>query len=143
VHAHRVYETLEGIGSSLSVPDAGMPSYTTKKSRDRFTRDVPTHKRRVVVIQFGINDAAGDVWKQPPVNTPRAPLAEYEQNLRWMIATLHQKDAKTILMTTNPTRWTANLRELYGRRPIISRVPAASARPCLRATTKPRGGSRP
>ena len=45
------------------------------------------------------------------------PLSEYEQNLRWMIATLRQQKAKPVLMTTNPTRWTPRLRELYGKPP--------------------------
>lgn len=119
VYAERVAESLQGIGSSLSVHNAGVSSNTTQNARDRLARDVLAHKPRVAVIQFGINDAAVDVWRRPPATTSRVPLAEYEQNLRWMIAALRAQDAKPILMTTNPTRWTPKLRELYGKAPYL------------------------
>lgn len=117
VYSERVAESLQAIGSSLSVYNSGVGSNTTKNARDRFARDVLAHKPRVVVIQFGLNDAAVDVWKRPPATAPRLSLAEYELNLRWMVATLRQSNVKPILMTTNPTRWTAKLRELYGKPP--------------------------
>ena len=115
--ADRVREALQGTGSTLSVHNAGVGSNTTKNARDRFARDVLAHKPRVVVIQFGLNDAAVDVWKEPPATASRVPLAEYEQNLRWMIATLREQNVKPVLMTTNPTRWTSKLRDLYGKPP--------------------------
>jgi len=117
VYALRVQEALKATGSPLSVCNAGVRGNTTKNARDRLAKDVLAHKPRVVVIQFGINDAAVDVWKTPPATTPRVPLAEYEENLRSIIATLHQQKVKPILMTTNPTRWTPKLRELYGKPP--------------------------
>jgi lysophospholipase L1-like esterase len=117
VYTERVAEALGSIGSSLSVHNAGVPGNTTKDARDRFARDVLAHKPRVVVIQFGLNDAAVDVWRHPPATAPRVPLAEYEQNLRWIVATLREHHAKPVLMTTNPTRWTPKLRELYGKPP--------------------------
>lgn len=117
VYTQRVAETLQGVGSPLSVHNAGVPSNTTKNARDRLARDVLAYKPRIVVIQFGINDAAVDVWKQPPATGSRVPLAEYEKNLRWMISALREQNVKLILMTTNPTRWTSKLRELYGKPP--------------------------
>jgi lysophospholipase L1-like esterase len=117
VYAERVQDSLQGIGSMLSVHNAGVPSNTTTDARDRLATDVLTYKPRVVVIQFGINDAAVDVWKNPPATSSRVPLSEFERNLRWMITTLRDQKAKPVLMTTNPTRWTSKLRELYGRPP--------------------------
>lgn len=117
VYAERVAEALQGIGSSLSVHNAGVSSNTTKNARERLARDVLAYKPRVVVIQFGINDAAVDVWKHPPASTSRVPLADYERNLRSMIDALRSQGAKPILMTTNPTRWTPRLRDLYGKPP--------------------------
>ncbi|MBI5801655.1 MAG: exo-alpha-sialidase [Verrucomicrobia bacterium] len=117
VYAARVSEMLQSIGSSLSVHNAGTPGNTTREARKRFERDVLAHKPRVVVIQFGLNDAAVDVWKTPPASAPRVPLAEYEQNLRWMLDTLRTQKAKPVLMTTNPLRWTSKLRDLYGKPP--------------------------
>jgi len=78
---------------------------------------VLAHQPRVVVIQFGINDAAVDVWRKPPATESRVPLTEYEGNLRWMVATLRGQKVKPVLMTTNPTRWTSKLRDLYGKPP--------------------------
>jgi hypothetical protein len=34
-----------------------------------------------------------------------------------MIAAAHKENAKVILMTTNPLRWTARLKEMYGKSP--------------------------
>ena len=117
VYAARVLEALQSVGSTLSVCAAGVPGNTTRDARIRFARDVLRHRPRVVVIQFGINDAAVDVWKKPPAIAPRVPLDEYERNMRWMVTTLRQQQVKPILMTTNPTRWTSRLRQLYGRPP--------------------------
>jgi lysophospholipase L1-like esterase len=44
-------------------------------------------------------------------------LAEFEANLRAIIEELRKHQARPILMTTNPTRWTAKLKELYGKPP--------------------------
>ena len=115
----------------MSVYNAGVGSNTTKNARDRFARDVLAHKPRVVVIQFGLNDAAVDVWKEPPATEPRVPLAEYEQNLRWMITTLREQQVKPVLMTTNPTRWTSKLRDLYGKPPYRPEEPDGFDAPVL------------
>ncbi len=117
VYALRVQEALLASLPSVSVCNAGVRSNTTRNARARFAKDVLAHKPRVVVIQFGINDAAVDVWARPPATAPRVPLAEYEQNLRWMIVALREQKVKPVLMTTNPTRWTIRLRELYGKPP--------------------------
>jgi len=117
VYAQRVLEALQGVGSTLSVYNAGVSGDTTRTARGRLTRDVLRYRPRVVVIQFGINDAAVDVWKKPPAVQPRVPLDEYVQNLRWMVNTLRRQQVKPVLMTTNPLRWTPKLRQLYGRTP--------------------------
>jgi lysophospholipase L1-like esterase len=117
VYADRVREALQGTSATLSVFNAGVPSNTTKNARDRFAKDVLAHTPRVVVIQFGINDAAVDVWRKPPATESRVSLTEYEQNLRWMITALREQQIKPVLMTTNPARWTSKLRDLYGKPP--------------------------
>ena len=68
-------------------------------------------------MQLGINDAAIDVWKNPPATASRVPMAEYEANLRAMINEARQHKAKVILMTTNPVRWTGRLKDMYGKPP--------------------------
>jgi len=131
VYADRVREALQGTGSTLSVYNAGVGSSTTKNARDRLARDVLAHKPRVVVIQFGLNDAAVDVWKESPATASRVPLTEYEQNIRWIIATLRAQNVKPVLMTTNPLRWTSKLRDLYGKPPYRPDEPDGFDAPVL------------
>jgi lysophospholipase L1-like esterase len=117
VYATRVGEALQSIGSSLAVHNAGVPSNTSREAKKRLELDVLVHKPRVVVIQFGINDSAVDVWKRPPATESRVPLVDYEANLRAIIAAVRVGKAKPVLMTTNPLRWTSRLREMYGKPP--------------------------
>jgi lysophospholipase L1-like esterase len=117
VYSMRVDEALQSIGSSLSVHNAGIGGNTTRDALKRFDRDVLRHKPRVVVMQFGINDSAVDVWKKPPATEPRVPLAEYIANMRTLITSAQKEKARVIVMTTNPVRWTSKLRELYGKPP--------------------------
>jgi lysophospholipase L1-like esterase len=117
VYSTLVEEALQGVGSTISVYNAGIPSNTTVHARKRIQEDVLRFKPRVVVMQFGINDSAVDVWKEPPTNNPRVALRDYLENYRAMILESQRQGAKVILMTTNPLRWTAKLRELYGKPP--------------------------
>lgn len=117
VYSVRVDEALQSIGSSLSVHNAGVGGNTTRDALKRFERDVLRHKPKVIVIQFGINDSAVDVWKKPSATAPRVPLAEYLSNLRAMITAAQQQQARVILMTTNPLRWTPKLKDMYGQPP--------------------------
>lgn len=117
VYATRVEAALQSVGSTLSVFNAGIPGNTTRDALKRLQTDVLKYQPRIVVMQFGINDSAMDVWKNPPATEPRVPLAEYLSNLRRMIAAAQEAKAKVILMTTNPLRWTSKLRDLYGKPP--------------------------
>ena len=117
VYSVRVGEALQSIGSSLSVHNAGIGGTTTRDALKRIERDVLQHKPRIVVMQFGINDSAVDVWKDPPATAPRVPLAEYLENIRSLTALVQKSGARVILMTTNPIRWTSILRERYGKPP--------------------------
>lgn len=113
----RLDEALQSIGSSLSVHNAGIGGNTTRDGLKRFEADVLAHRPRVVVIGFGINDAAIDVWKKPPAPEPRVPLAEYRDNLRTIAMKAREKGAKVIFLSPNPLRWTSLLRDLYGKPP--------------------------
>jgi lysophospholipase L1-like esterase len=70
-----------------------------------------------VVISFGINDAAVDVWKKPPATEPRIALADYRANLRALADSVRGQGAAVIFVTPNPVRWTSLLRDRYGRPP--------------------------
>ena len=102
---------------NVRVINAGVPGNTTEMARKRFEEDVLRHQPQVAIIQFGINDAAVDVWKTPPATGPRVSLELYEANLRNFVQTLKSKNARVVLMTSNPLRWTPKLREMYGKPP--------------------------
>ena len=117
VYAERVNTMLQSIGSSLSVYNAGVPSNTTAQAAKHLQSDVLACKPRIVVMQFGINDSAVDVWRKPPATQPRVSLEAFIANYRLMIAATQKSGAKVILMTTNPLRWTSKTLELYGKPP--------------------------
>ena len=103
--------------AGIKVINAGVGGHNTDHARARFEKDVLTHDPDVVVIQFGINDAAVDVWKDPPAKESRVSLTDYEANLRHFIDALAKNGAEVILMTPNPLRWNKKMREMYGKPP--------------------------
>ncbi len=117
VYAQRVAEALQGVASSLTIHNAGVGGNTTADALARMDRDVLAHQPRFVVVQFGINDSAIDVWKNPPAQEPRISPKEFEDNLRKIIARTRTAGADPILMTANPLCWTAKLKERYGKPP--------------------------
>lgn len=86
VYAQRVQEALQSTGATIAIHNAGIGGNTTRDARKRLHPDVLQYQPRLVVMQFGINDSAVDVWKTPPATEPRVSIAEYESNLRAMIA---------------------------------------------------------
>ena len=118
-----VYPSLLGekirrdLGLDVEVINAGVRGDTTRRAAERFTRDVLAKRPRLVVIQFGINDATTDVWKDPPEKEPRVPKAEYQERLAGFIRSCRQQGIHVVLMTPNPVHWSARTLELYGRPP--------------------------
>jgi sialidase-1 len=117
VYSVRVQDALESVGSTLLVHNAGIGGNTTRDAIKRYESGVLRYTPKVIVMQFGINDAAVDVWKNPPVTTPRVPLTEYLDNLRTMITAARKQNARVILMTTNPLRWVQKMKDMYGKPP--------------------------
>jgi lysophospholipase L1-like esterase len=117
VYADRLAEALGKEGVAVEVINAGVPGNTTEHARKRFERDVMARDPDVVILQFGINDSAIDVWRNPPATGPRVGKGRYEENLRHLIRTLKARGVKVILMTPNPLRWTAKTKRLYGKPP--------------------------
>lgn len=103
----------------LQIINAGVSANTTSDARARFRGDVLAQQPAVVIIQFGINDAAVDVWKNPPATEPRVSRDDYAANLSFFVSELKNRGAQPILMTPNPLRWTDKLRSMYGRPPYL------------------------
>ena len=119
VYAGCLAGELKKRGRSVRVINAGVGGHHTDMARRRFQKDVLAREPDVVVIQFGINDAAVDVWKNPPATKPRVSLKRYETNLLHFVKTLKARGTRVILMTPNPMRWTPRLRQLYGKPPYL------------------------
>ena len=100
---------------NVRVLNAGVSGNTTEVGRKRFEEDVLKHQPQIAIIQFGINDAAVDVWKTPQATEPRVSLERYEANLRHFVQTLKSKNTRVVLMTSNPLRWTPKLKGTEGR----------------------------
>ena len=107
----------------LKIINAGVGGNNTSLASKRFNRDVLRHHADLVVIQFGINDAAVDVWRTPPATLPRISLKEFEINLKHFITASQSQGAQVILMTPNPIRWTSKLKTLYGKAPYVASDP--------------------
>jgi len=119
IYADLLEKELPGRGLPSRIVNAGVGGHNTDHALARFEKDVLTQDPDVVIIQFGINDAAVDVWKDPPAKESRVPLAKYEKNLHHIIRVLKERGAKVVLMTPNPLRWTPKMRELYGKAPYL------------------------
>ncbi len=117
VYATHVEAALQSVGSTLGVYNAGVGGNTTVMAVKRLRSSVLAYKPRVVVMQFGINDSAVEVWRTPPATGPRVSLEAFIQNYRSMITEVQEQGAKVILMTTNPLRWTPKLKDMYGKPP--------------------------
>ena len=117
VYATLLEKAFSAKGFSASVINAGVGGNTTADARARFEKDVLAHNPRLVVIQFGLNDAAVDVWQKPPATSPRVSLKQYEANLRYFVETLRKRGAEVVLMTPNPCCWSETMRRLYGKPP--------------------------
>ncbi len=104
-------------GKDVKIINAGIGSHTTTMGKARFEKDVLNVKPDVAVIMFGINDAAVDVWKDPPADKPRVSLADYRNNLTEMVQALKSRGTRVVLMTSNPLYWAATTLKLYDKPP--------------------------
>jgi len=117
VYSDLLERQLKAKTPAARVINAGVRGNNTEDASRRFQRDVLDHKPDLVVLQFGINDSAVDVWKDPPTDKPRVDLKNFRNHLHYFISTLKTRGVKVVLMTPNPLRWTPRLRELYGKPP--------------------------
>lgn len=132
VYAHLLRNAFRSERLGARIVNSGVPSSTTTEARTHFQDRVLQHEPACVVIQFGINDSAIDVWKNPPATAPRVSPDAYETNLRWMVEQLKAKKVPVVLMTTNPMTWTDKIKELYGKSPYDPNDPASFTDTTLR-----------
>ncbi len=94
----RLEKKLMASGCRVKVINAGVGGHTTADGWQRFDRDVISHKPRIVLIMFGLNDS----WIDKGKTTSRLTAAQYVANLRKMVAALKQRRITPLLLTPNP-----------------------------------------
>jgi lysophospholipase L1-like esterase len=113
-------QTFQEKNIPIEVINAGVPGNTTALALQRFQKDVLDHNPSLVVIQFGINDSAVDVWKDPPKEKPRVELPAFLMNMESMIDRIQDQNGEVILMSPQRMSWSKKTRELYGKPPYVS-----------------------
>jgi len=123
VYADLLSEELGAGGGDrpVRVVNAGLGSDTTETARARVEADVLAREPDVVIVQFGINDAAVDVWRG--ASEPRVARERYRENLAYLAREVKARGARVVLMTPNPLSWTDELRKLYGKPPYEPEAP--------------------
>ena len=99
------------------IVNSSVPSSTTADALAAFKTRVTERNPDLVVVQFGLNDSAVDVWKNPPDTKPRISPEQFEANLREITRRCKDQHIPLILMTTNQMRWSDKTKELYGKPP--------------------------
>ncbi len=131
VYPARIQEAFEAAGTKVRVINRGVGGDHTARARKRFAEAVLAENPALVVIQFGINDAAVDVWKDPPATAPRVSREDYVANLRWMAEEARRAGVAVVFMTPNPLRWTEKMVQLYGKPPYDPTDPEGFEKPHL------------
>ena len=127
VYADLLRKELSDKGVLARVVNQGVPGNRTTDAVLRFETDVRAYQPDVVIMLFGINDSAVDVWKN--ATEPRVSLKEYRENLTKMVRILKADGAMPILATPQPMHWTKKLKGLYAGPPHHDRSPYDAADP--------------
>lgn len=117
VYGQHLQERLAAAGLAHTVINRGVPANNTNDAMARFETDVLALNPELVVIQFGLNDAAVDVWRDPPATGPRVSRERYSANLRHFVSELKVRGTAVVLMTPNRMYWSPLLLERYNRPP--------------------------
>jgi lysophospholipase L1-like esterase len=95
-------ERLKQQGLNMEVVNAGTGGDNTRTALARLESDVLAEKSELVIVMFGVNDAAM-VDGGPVARTePRVPLQDYRANLKTIIGRVRGAGAKVLLCTPTP-----------------------------------------
>lgn len=123
VYAERLQKKLIDAGLDYVVANRGIGGHNTGHAISRFESDVLRLNPTLVVIQFGLNDAAVNVQDDPPSTGPRVARKIYLANLQHMIEALRERQVPMVLMTPNRMYWSPLLRSIYDHPPYDATNP--------------------
>ncbi len=112
-------EYLGKAGVANTIINAGVAGDSSEMGRARFADEVLARKPDIVIMTFGINDSAIDVWKD--VTEPRVSIERYVENLTYMCREMKQHGIRVILFSAPPLYMTKQLHQYYGKEPYLSR----------------------
>jgi lysophospholipase L1-like esterase len=113
-------EILTARGIAALVVNAGINGNTTDGARTRFERDVLARKPNIVVIQYGLNDQAIRLYRDPVATGTLVAQEQFVGNLRAFVRQLRERGITAILMTPNPMVWTPELGQKYPDGPYLA-----------------------
>ncbi len=127
VYADLLRKELPKHGLPARVINQGVPADRTTDAVARLESDVRAFDPDVVILLFGLNDSAVDVWRN--ATGPRVPRDVYRKNLTNIVRVLKADGATPILATPQPMHWTAKLKDLYAGPPHNDQSPYDAADP--------------
>lgn len=95
-------DRLRGLGVPVQVLNAGLGSDTTVGALARLERDVLAARPDLVVVMFGMNDAAMVDGGPVARSAPRVALADYTANLRTLVTRIRAAGARVLLCAPTP-----------------------------------------
>jgi acyl-CoA thioesterase-1 len=95
-------DTLKRLGLPVTVANAGLGSDTSTGALARLDRDVLAEKPDLVIVMFGMNDAAMVDGGPVARTAPRVSLDDYRANLRAIVERVRASGAKVLLCTSTP-----------------------------------------
>ena len=99
---HLLQEDLKTRGLDVKVVNAGVGGHNTAMGLARIDADVIENQPELVIVMFGVNDAAM-VDGGPVARTePRVSLADYVANLREIVRRCREAGASVVLCTPSP-----------------------------------------
>jgi acyl-CoA thioesterase-1 len=99
---HRLEAELGAGGIPTRIVNAGVPGDTTAGGLRRLGAEVLTQAPELVIVMFGVNDAAMVDGGPIARSEPRVPLATYAANLHAIITQVRAAGAKVLLCTPTP-----------------------------------------
>lgn len=95
-------DRLRHLGIPAQVLNAGLGSDTTVGALGRLERDVLAARPDLVIVMFGMNDAAMVDGGPVARTAPRVPLADYSANLRTLVTRIRASGAQVLLCAPTP-----------------------------------------
>jgi len=99
---HLLQERLAAAGHKVKMINAGLGSSNTEDAVARLESDVLRYHPKVVIVNFGMNDAAMVDGHNQTREAPRVPEAEFRANLERIVQDSQRIGSKIILCTPTP-----------------------------------------